>query len=62
MSKPWLQSQLEEAKNDVERWPDWMKKIAWFDGINRKRPERTQSSDKGSSANPKREPRATPRR
>jgi hypothetical protein len=33
--KQWLRAQIEEAKREVDQWPEWMKKIASFDGDNR---------------------------
>lgn len=34
-SNPWLKSQIDQAKQDVELWPEWMKRVASFDGANR---------------------------
>jgi hypothetical protein len=31
----WLQAQIREADSDVQRWPEWMKKVAIFDGRRR---------------------------
>jgi hypothetical protein len=31
----WLQAQIREADSDVQRWPEWMKKVATFDGRRR---------------------------
>jgi hypothetical protein len=31
----WLQAQIREADTDVQRWPEWMKKVATFDGRRR---------------------------
>ena len=31
----WLQSQIRDAQREVEGWPDWMKKVAHFDGTSR---------------------------
>jgi hypothetical protein len=33
--RDWLQAQLREADGDVQRWPEWMKKVAMFDGRRR---------------------------
>jgi len=33
--KNWLQAQIREAHSDVQRWPEWMKKVATFDGRRR---------------------------
>jgi hypothetical protein len=31
----WLHAQIRAAENDVQRWPDWMKKVASFEGRGR---------------------------
>ena len=41
----WLQAQIRGADSDVQRWPDWMKKVATFDG---RRRDDTVTSRSGS--------------
>jgi hypothetical protein len=31
----WLQAQIRQAGGDVQQWPEWMKKVAIFDGSRR---------------------------
>jgi hypothetical protein len=38
----WLQAQIRQAGGDVQQWPEWMKKVATFDG--------TRRDDTGSGA------------
>jgi hypothetical protein len=39
----WLQAQIRGADSDVQRWPDWMKKVATFDGRRRDDPVTSRS-------------------
>jgi hypothetical protein len=31
----WLRLQIRDVQNEVQGWPEWMKKVAHFDGIPR---------------------------
>ena len=45
--KGWLEQRIKEAQNDVENWPDWMKRSARFEG-----PERELEEQADRSARP----------
>lgn len=43
--KGWLGQRIEEARKEMESWPDWMKETARFEGSTREEeePERRQA-------------------
>jgi hypothetical protein len=47
----WLQAQIRQAGGDVQQWPEWMKKVATFDGTRRE--DTGSGAADGEKANPK---------
>jgi hypothetical protein len=57
----WLEQELESVSEDVNRWPDWMKREAGFneasaraaDNVTRATDNLTESNDAGENKTPK---------